>query len=67
MSSQMCCLNQEERKGEIEERRVTLTSYHMKGLQMAFSPEMSPYSEPSSLRDVSQARLLISTLSPKQA
>lgn len=57
----MCCLNQEDRKGEMEERRVTLTSYHMgiKKIQMAFSPETSPYSEPFSLRDVSQVQLLL--------
>lgn len=76
----MRCLNQEDRKGEMEERRVTLTSYHMgiKRIQMAFSAETSPYSEPSSLRDVSQVQLLLIstllfsqrrerfTLSPKQ-
>lgn len=60
----MCCMNQEERKGEMVERRATLTSYHTgrKRLQMAFPPKTSPYSDPSSVRDVSQARLLIPTL-----
>lgn len=62
----MCCMNQEERQGEMEERGATLAFYHTgrKRLQMAFPPKMSPYSEPSSLRDVSQARLLIPTLLP---
>lgn len=52
---QLCLLNQDERKEEMEERRVALTSHHMgiKRLQMAFPPEMSSYSQPSFLRDVS--------------